>query len=539
MPLSDMLGASDSQLGNIIFFGAGLSGSIYTGNFSDTFSFSESYTLPGLTLSQSISESVILSETITGRRFFNVSLSDSVNFTDLISSTTFYSVFGDTLSLSETVTRVAFVSQPISESLSLNETWTAYKIGSVELSDTTFLIDSFSYDVVLELSLSDSLSLTDAAYRNQEGEFDDTVSFTEDMSGGRLFNRLTADMMPLADNVTAVITSNRTISETLTLTETMTGVATIPLVPDTITFSETMTGVASKLFSDTLSISEEITLNRVINKSLSDALTITETLTRNIVLTKTLSDTVTFAENLVPVHVKSAEFSDTLSWSEELYRERYSELVDTSIALSDTFVGQKVATRTLTDTLTFTETCTRTTNFGRPLSDEVIIIDGFIARVKKSSGQPPNTSVTPVIPPPGSYTPAPINEGVIGIRRLVLIEGFNRSIVLPPPEFNDFESFDNQLSVQRSMSGQYKTYKKSSDRIRNNWHWILPKPKADELRAFIDAEDSTLLTITDWRGYIWKAYLLTDSIDFAEIRRWQPCGNAVDVTLEFIGTRYA
>jgi hypothetical protein len=247
----------------------------------------------------------------------------------------------------------------------------------------------------------------------------------------------------------------------------------------------------------------------------------------------------TFTESMVPVHVKSATFSDTLSWTEELYRERYIEIVDTSLDLDDAFTGLKVASRTLTDTLTFTETCTRTTNFGRPLSDEVIIIDGFIARVKKSSGQPPNTVVTPVVPPPGSYTPAPINEGVIGIRRLVLLEGFNRAIVLPPPEFNDFESFDNQLSVQRSMSGQYKTYKKSSDRIRHNWHWILPKPKADELRAFIDDEDSTLLTITDWRGYIWKAYLLTDSIDFAEIRRWQPCGNAVDVTLEFIGTRYA
>jgi len=447
------------------------------------------------------------------------SLLGSIIFAESSSGGVYESDFSDSVTFSETLSVETVLELVFSDTLSLTE----------------LLGLQFSGD------FSDSLSLTDdivsaAAY---PVDFDDTLSLSDTMSAAAVFSRLTADMMPLASTLSVVLTSGVEISDTLTLSETIIGAASIPLVPDVISFSETMTGLVSKLFSDTLTLTDSLTFNRTVGKTFSDTLSLTDTVSRTITVTKALDDSLSLVEDLQRVYARTAEFEDTLVFTEEIYREQYYELVPDTLDLSDSFDGQKIGLGILSDSLVFTNSTSVIGSFVRPLDDEIILIDGFIVRIKKGSGQPPDTVINPVVPPPGSYTPPSINEGVIGIRRLVLIEGFNRSIVLPPPEFNDFESFDNQLSVQRSMSGQYKTYKKSSDRIRNNWHWILPKPKADELRAFIDAEDSTLLTITDWRGYIWKAYLLTDSIDFAEIRRWQPCGNAVDVTLEFIGTRYA
>ena len=96
-----------------------------------------------------------------------------------------------------------------------------------------------------------------------------------------------------------------------------------------------------------------------------------------------------------------------------------------------------------------------------------------------------------------------------------------------------------QMAVQRSMTGKVRTYAKRTERSKLHYRFVIPRYKADEFKDFLLTEINNPLKLIDWKGDYWNVQILSDSVDFVEVRRWAPLGNAVEVTFELVGQRYA
>jgi hypothetical protein len=493
---------------------------------ADTIVFSED--LDSSITSEQIDDSIVLSDTFSQLSVFGATFSDTVTFTDATYKVIPDSI-GDTVVFSDTFTAAIFKLGDWTDSLTLVEDLLLEFLAIRTLADGMIFAETLSKVMTRNASFTDNLVLTDsfvgfvAKLISDTIVFDDDITFfvakvfkdildfTDVMLHNGIYTRATADVVTFTEGLTVNGIYQRSISETLTLSDTIVGHAVKP-ISDTIVFSETMTGVASKLFSDTLVFSDLFTVNKVLNLSLlPDFLTFNDNVPAsgafqlNVVINYNLLESLVFSDTAVGIRNRFASFSDTVVFSDALYREIHVRLLDDAITFSESLTRQFIAAPDVDDTLVFTDNYVRTATMNLTLNDALIFREDMLGVLKGFA---------------------------------VTMLGFNQSIILPPPEFNDFESNQSKMVVQRYMSGKYRTNIKKTDREKFNWRWILPKYKADEFKDFLKSEMTNELIVTDWEGRRWKLRIASDSIDFVESRRWSPCGNAFEVTVEFVGIRY-
>ena len=84
-------------------------------------------------------------------------------------------------------------------------------------------------------------------------------------------------------------------------------------------------------------------------------------------------------------------------------------------------------------------------------------------------------------------------------------------------------------NLRRSMNNVPYTYVKTSGNLRLVYKFLLFRPKALELQAFIDAYVMYPITIINYRGDVYIGTLLSEPMDYATVAREE----MTEVTLEF------
>lgn len=107
------------------------------------------------------------------------------------------------------------------------------------------------------------------------------------------------------------------------------------------------------------------------------------------------------------------------------------------------------------------------------------------------------------------------------------------TIVLPAPQPNDRKGNLSTINLQRSMNNVPYTYVKKRGRVRLTYKFHLFRMKALELQAFVDAYIDENMLITDYRGDVYNAVLVTDPFEYAVVEREE----MTDLTLIFEGVQ--
>jgi hypothetical protein len=530
-------------------------------SFSDTLTTLEDFSYVGV-FPREISDTLTLTEIL-----FTTTLHDDITLTDDFSNTVWKTgSFSDTLSETEDLLTQLTLVRTFPEAITLLESLTNHVQRLRDFSDTVTFTETMTG--LLVKVFSDSITFSDTIESFVSKLLQDFLDLGDLLTYTAILNRACADNPALADTISYTALIRQTLSETLTLTDSAIGHV-VRIFEETLTPTDTVTGVQSKPLNDTLTASDTFSVNTVLNRSMNDPLSLSDSLTQTVVLNNQFNEFLNFAEQMLGIRNRFGNFTDTLTLTDQVLRETIYRTISDTLVLGDAFTVTKIGLGELTENLALAESLSVELDLNLQITDWSLYREGFVVKViphgpKTIPGEGINVVPMPNLPatayppynfPPGwpslnpgdpippdvsqFFLPSPVYQGVLLVLPQLVIRGSTRSIVLPPPEFNDFTSNQGKIVVNRSMAGSVRVYRKTTEREKINWRFVMPKYKADELKEFIIAEINNPLDIVDWKGNLWHAQFLGDSVDFAETRRWIPCGNAVDVTLELVGTRYA
>lgn len=588
MAFTGQLGTHESRLGNIVLgFQAtgGSGGSVFESGFEDTLTFLDTFHglkspwpfNDSLTFSEimigdknHLSDTLTFSETLTGFKLqledtlefsevlsvsntINVELSDTLSFTDAIYKTipavmdtdtlTFTddavgavwidANFSDTVTLVEDLLSTLTYERTLAEAIEFSEQLTTVMVKLLEFTDNVTFAETL--DGIAARVLGDNVTFSDAITAFVARVFQDTLEFGDTLTRTTNYLRPTADNLIVFDSLTYTATLRKDMEiDTVSFTDTMVGHRIKPLETDTLTFGESLTEtVSTPLQTDSLTFSDSFSFNKIKSVTISDNLVFTETQLANLILTRQIFELIDFVEDMKGIRVKFGVMNDSFTFTDQQLREVHQVLIDTSLVFSDSLTFTKISDRTLEDVLTYVEDLDTIATLSRTFNEALTFNHGFLVKLKPGPNSPPGD-----IPNSGVITD-PVVQGVIKILPQLVLKGWSRTIVLPPPEFNDFGAGQGKIAVQRSMTGSVRVYRKRTEREKLNYRFVLPKYKSDEFKLFLQDEINNPIKMIDWEGNHWDVRILSNSVDFVETRRWSPCGNAVDVTIEFVGTRYA
>ncbi len=116
---------------------------------------------------------------------------------------------------------------------------------------------------------------------------------------------------------------------------------------------------------------------------------------------------------------------------------------------------------------------------------------------------------------------------------MITLTSYQTTTVLPNPEWQDSEQLTSGLAVKRTVNGATYTYVKSkNDRRRLLMRFILTRAKSLELKAFINAYHSSIVTLIDHEQQRWIGNLLNNPFEFEAI-----IGENQNIQLEFEGIK--
>lgn len=97
--------------------------------------------------------------------------------------------------------------------------------------------------------------------------------------------------------------------------------------------------------------------------------------------------------------------------------------------------------------------------------------------------------------------------------------------LLRNPDLNNEEGLDLVVDHRRAMDGTRYTYVKSSDKRRLSWGWTnIDRGKMIEVLEFIYEYQGQEIQIVDWRGDVWRGYILTQPFELETNIKHSPCG---------------
>lgn len=539
--LTGKLGTLDSMLGNFQL-GRVPSGGL-TQTINDTLVFAEIWIgqkyefIDSITFTDAMTEvkwaAGPFSDTLTFSDYFIFPLEDTLSFSDEMDGLVWRTGAGtDTLTLSDTHSVNIIALRTNFETLTLVEHMSQNMIRLVTTNDTLTLTDTFAglrnHPFVDTMTFSETMTEFISKTFHDEVDFDDTLK----LNG--IFNRNIADQLVLFDSIPYNATLHPVMTDTIGFGDGMVGDSVKPLIPESITIVDAISCTVSTPILETLTFADSYKTNLFIgNRNLgNDVITFNENMVGNHISNVVLADSLTLLDTEVGVHWVFGTANDSLTLTDEAYRELIGVLITDTVVYTDSETNNTIFAKSLSDSLVLTDEMHENVVFEQTISDALTLNDGFLVKI---------TQGTPHPAPPDSTNPLPGGgtEGVITVFPQTVIVGLKNSIILPAPEFNDYEAQQGKIAVTRSMTGNFRVYSKRTDREKANWRFVLPKFKADELEAFINAEINNQLDITDFKGNKWQAKILSDSVDFTETGRWDPCGNKVEVTIEIEGIKYA
>lgn len=253
---------------------------------------------------------------------------------------------------------------------------------------------------------------------------------------------------------------------------------------------------------------------------INESLTFTENATRNVSPLRSNVEAIGFDESLQRSvkHVRS--LSESITFSENLVKTRFIRNLSETLTFSETLLAKRVKRTVLSETLIFAETATRNSTFHRSISETINFVGGYTKKYGNGSLEISYPEVR-----------------ILKKQNIFVLKGFNAVITLPNPEFDDSEANTDTLTVYRSMSNQIYTYVKRQELRKLAYSFRMSRKKSLELRRFFDSERTNKIEIMNHKSEIWIGYLTTNPINYTAVRLAQPCGEEVDVSLDFEAVR--
>lgn len=113
--------------------------------------------------------------------------------------------------------------------------------------------------------------------------------------------------------------------------------------------------------------------------------------------------------------------------------------------------------------------------------------------------------------------------------------------LLPNPQFSDGESHTSEVNRKYATNGKLRTYvKRKNGRKRLTWEFIVTRPKAKELMAFMKVYYASKILATDHNGRQWVGNIMNDPFEITNDSRGAPAftvlrGELSSVRMEFEG----
>jgi hypothetical protein len=256
----------------------------------------------------------------------------------------------------------------------------------------------------------------------------------------------------------------------------------------------------------------------VFARTVTDSFTMTEVI-RGLRSQNTLLESLALTDSATATRINNNVVTDTYTLTDTAVG--YRAFTDT-YTMTDLVSVIKVKYLTVSDSLTLADSATRTVIYNLGVQDTLVINTTFETE----------TSIV-------GFT-IEQNDAHIVVKPnkcLVILSAGNQTIVLPCPIFGNFQAFQGELALKRTMTGVTYTYVKQTKLEKLEYPFQLWTNKYLELRTFLRNYGHEIIRLNNWKGELWYVHLVNNPAEFTAAARIQPRGERYDITLQFEGVR--
>jgi hypothetical protein len=325
---------------------------------------------------KSLSDSIASADTVTFRFTGFKTLTDSQGFSDTLTKRlSAFKTLTDSQGSSDTVTKRLSAFRTLTDSQGFSDTISKQIAAFKTLADSQGFSDTISKQITAFRTLTDSQGISDAVTKRLTvyKTFTDSQGFTDSALSGLAFFRSLSDSQGMTDSRSNK--TSKTYSETQSLSDSFTKRLTAyKTLTDSVASTDSLSKTiqAFKSFTDTIPVTEIFSTGSTKNysKLFTESVTLTDTMTERLTYLRTLTDSFTGSDTL------TKRFSKTLSdivTASETVQKRFIKTFAESMTLGDS--ESDLARKTLTDSLSFTDSLTRL--ISKTLQDSQGMADAF------------------------------------------------------------------------------------------------------------------------------------------------------------------
>lgn len=398
------------------------------------------------------------------------------------------------------------------------------------------------------MALTSKLGITDSQLGNLQfsgGALDaetylvenisESLTFVETPTATRIRPPVVANIsesLTLVNTLARSVSFLRNVTQTLTLTGTTQGriPGTFILnISDRLEFFENLQKVSTwyRNIAHTLTLVEEakVRLPLIFDLAITESLIINQIATKTSTRQKNISQTLTLSENIVRGARRRRNIFENLSLVERNTPFRAKNaVVNEHLALTETLSRIRIIIANVHETVTFTESLGRGSTLNRNIS-EVLPLRGGMNKLVRT----------------GNFEFFIHEAEVVKIPKkcFVMLEcaNTNTAIVLPCPQPGDTQKGLHSQIVKRSMNNVLYTYVRRNDLQQLTYAFVIGRPKALDLQAFIETNISQVLTLTNWKGEIWKVQISNNPLEYLMQALFEFEAERTEVSLEFQGVK--
>ena len=300
-------------------------------------------------LSEEYIETLTLSDTFSRVWLLSSEFTETLSLTDSITNG---KIFSETLTLLDTVGRVWSATPEFIETLTLTDGDTYFT--EINLEEAITLTDTFSRVLNITFELAETLNLTDSYAYNWtlSREFEEVLTLSDNVNNTTSLSALCIETLSLSDTISRTWNATPELTETLTLSDGDEYKTTINLL-ETLTLSDGDTHKPGAVLTEILTLTDNISYNWGLSREFTETLLLTDTPSYTWDLAREFTEILTLLDG--DEYFTSIDLSETLT------------LTDTIIPL-----GVKVLTETLTLTDTFSRVWSATPEF----TETITLVDG-------------------------------------------------------------------------------------------------------------------------------------------------------------------
>ena len=345
---------------------------------------------------------------------------------------------------------------------------------------------------------------------------------TQTIDRTTVINRsLFSNFIPFQTVILGPNTIRRTISDTLTFTQFAEGFA-VKGATNIIVFTQSAEGIVTRSAENMFIPVQTINVNLIYNRPINHIFNLSQLATRQLAKMTPGVNILAFTQSAIGRRILSRSASNNIVFSQEAYRERFPQLTSQMVLFDQMAEVNKLASRSVVQQLTFTQTVGLTTVINRTVNQVLSLVHGHYRYIGLGG-------INEVFIPGA--------QGQI-VRSLIVLYGDDRSITLPAPEFDDSDSYSGRINIIRFTGGDKRIYKKESNKYKLNYDLIVDYHKIRELRLFIAAYNSRPFRLENHKGETWLVIFSNNPFDDTEAAFWDSeCGNKFTISLEFEGVR--